>query len=73
MNTCLHTGHNAGTMRADTAARILAWIQQHNLPLCAHLPAQGLAGNSHMLMMDRNQDAVAALVQAWFVRHGLAR
>jgi pimeloyl-ACP methyl ester carboxylesterase len=37
------------------------------------LPAQGLAGNSHMLMMDRNQDAVAALVQAWFVRHGFAR
>jgi hypothetical protein len=37
------------------------------------LPAQGLAGNSHMLMMDRNQDAVAALVQAWFVRYGLAR
>lgn len=43
MNTCLHTGHNAGTMSADTAARILAWIQQHNLPLGAHLPAQGLA------------------------------
>jgi pimeloyl-ACP methyl ester carboxylesterase len=36
------------------------------------LPAQGLGGNSHMLMMDRNSDAVAARVQAWFVQQGLA-
>lgn len=29
------------------------------------LPARGICGNSHMIMMDRNADAVAAIVQDW--------
>lgn len=29
------------------------------------LPAQGIRGNSHMIMMDRNADEVAELVQRW--------
>jgi pimeloyl-ACP methyl ester carboxylesterase len=37
------------------------------------LPAEGLRGNSHMLMMDRNSDDVAARVQAWMARRGLMR
>ncbi len=37
------------------------------------LPAEGLAGNSHMLMMDTNSDEVAARVQAWMARQGLMR
>ncbi|WP_427770608.1 esterase [Comamonas thiooxydans] len=36
------------------------------------LPAQGIRGNSHMIMMDRNSDQIAALVQDWLVRRGLA-
>ncbi len=32
------------------------------------LPAEGVRGNSHMPMMDRNSDAVAARVQAWLER-----
>lgn len=29
------------------------------------LPAHGIHGNSHMLMLDRNSDRIAAMVQAW--------
>ena len=35
------------------------------------LPAAGIRGNSHMIMMDRNSDEVAALVQDWLVARGL--
>jgi pimeloyl-ACP methyl ester carboxylesterase len=37
------------------------------------LPARGIRGNSHMLMMDSNSDEVAALVQAWLADKGLMR
>lgn len=37
------------------------------------LPDRGLKGNSHMLMMDRNSDAVAALVQEWLTSKGLMK
>jgi hypothetical protein len=36
-----------------------------------NLPATGLQGNSHMPMMDRNSDAVAALIQKWLINHHL--
>jgi pimeloyl-ACP methyl ester carboxylesterase len=35
------------------------------------LPAMGIAGNSHLLMMDDNSDEVAAMVQSWMARKGL--
>jgi pimeloyl-ACP methyl ester carboxylesterase len=35
------------------------------------LPAMGIAGNSHMLMMDTNSDEIAGLIHAWIARHGL--
>ncbi len=37
------------------------------------LPAQGISGNSHMLMMDRNSDQIAALIQNWLVQRGLVK
>jgi pimeloyl-ACP methyl ester carboxylesterase len=37
------------------------------------LPARGIRGNSHMLMMDTNSDQVAALVQEWVAAKGLMR
>jgi len=37
------------------------------------LPAQGIHGNSHMPMMDRNSDQVAARIQAWMAANGLMR
>ena len=35
------------------------------------LPNLGIRGNSHMLMMDRNNLEVAALIQRWLERQGL--
>ncbi len=35
------------------------------------LPRLGIAGNSHMLMMENNNADIAALVQDWLVRHRL--
>ncbi|WP_237182637.1 alpha/beta hydrolase family protein [Roseomonas marmotae] len=37
------------------------------------LPAEGLRGNSHMMMMDTNSDEVAGRIQAWMERRGLMR
>lgn len=37
------------------------------------LPAQGISGNSHMLMMDRNSDQIAALIQNWLAQRGLVK
>src|SRR5262245_3255518 len=36
------------------------------------LPDAGLRGNSHMVMMDRNSDEVAALIQKWLASKGFA-
>lgn len=37
------------------------------------LPERGIRGNSHMVMMDRNSDVVADLVQEWLAARGLWR
>jgi uncharacterized protein (UPF0262 family) len=37
------------------------------------LPRIGIAGNSHMVMMDRNSDAVAGVIQNWLAARGLWR
>lgn len=37
------------------------------------LPDRGITGNTHMLMMDRNSDQIAALVQDWMGKQGLMR
>ncbi|HUL92087.1 MAG TPA: esterase [Burkholderiales bacterium] len=37
------------------------------------LPKAGLVGNSHMLMMDKNNLQVAALIQDWLAKQGLVR
>jgi pimeloyl-ACP methyl ester carboxylesterase len=36
------------------------------------LPDAGIKGNSHMIMMDKNSDQVAELIQKWLVGKGLA-
>jgi pimeloyl-ACP methyl ester carboxylesterase len=36
------------------------------------LPDVGLKGNSHMIMMDKNSDQVADLIQKWLVAKGLS-
>ena len=35
------------------------------------LPAMGIKGNSHMLMMDRNSDDIAKLINDWIAKQGL--
>ena len=37
------------------------------------LPERGITGNTHMLMMDRNSDQIAALIQDWMGRQGLMK
>ena len=36
------------------------------------LPDVGIKGNSHMVMMDKNSDQVADVIQKWLVGNGLA-
>ena len=40
-------------------------------PEVVDLPARGLAGNSHMMMMDKSSDQVAELIQKWLEQKGL--
>lgn len=35
------------------------------------LPELGITGNSHMLMMDRNSDQIATLIDRWLAKQGL--
>jgi pimeloyl-ACP methyl ester carboxylesterase len=37
------------------------------------LPKAGMRGNSHMMMMDRNSDQIAQLVQDWMAKQGLMK
>jgi pimeloyl-ACP methyl ester carboxylesterase len=37
------------------------------------LPARGIRGNSHMVMLDRNSDEVAQVLQDWLAARGLWR
>ena len=36
------------------------------------LPKMGIKGNTHMMMMDRNSDDIARLVNDWIGKQGLA-
>ena len=36
------------------------------------LPERGIKGNSHMLMMDKNNQAVLDVIAKWLVDNGLA-
>ena len=37
------------------------------------LPAVGIKGNSHLMMMDRNNLEVAQVIQDWLKKQGLAQ
>ena len=34
-------------------------------------PAERIRGNTHMMMMDKNSDEIADVVQTWLTKHGL--
>ena len=42
-------------------------------PEVIDLPAIGIKGNSHMVMMDKNNLEVAAVIQKWLAGQGLVR
>jgi hypothetical protein len=35
------------------------------------LPAMGIKGNTHMMMMDKNSDHIAKLISEWLAKQGL--
>ena len=37
------------------------------------LPKAGISGNSHMMMMDKNNTEIAALIQTWLEGKGLTK
>ena len=37
-----------------------------------NLPEIGIRGNSHMVMMDKNNEEVANVIHDWLLRQGLA-
>jgi pimeloyl-ACP methyl ester carboxylesterase len=60
------------TLRANLDA-FHETLRQHGVRVDEiDLPALGVHGNSHMLMMDRNSDEVAGRIQAWLESRGLA-
>lgn len=70
-----------GDHMATSAAwhRIRQGLDQYSNTLRSHgvtvdeldLPAMGITGNSHMLMMDTNSNLVASLIQEWLAGKGL--
>ncbi len=52
--------------------RYLDALKQDDVPVeVMDLPRMGITGNTHMMMMDRNSDVIAARIQAWLVRQGI--
>jgi pimeloyl-ACP methyl ester carboxylesterase len=37
------------------------------------LPKMGIKGNTHMMMMDKNSDQIASLIQGWLAKQGLMK
>jgi pimeloyl-ACP methyl ester carboxylesterase len=72
---CDYTGENAFWQRIR--ANIERWQGQirtaGGVADTLDMPAEGVRGNSHMIMMDTNSDDVAARIQAWMERRGLMR
>ncbi len=62
-----HIGRDARwpAIRARTEHYLDAVRAAGGLVEVLDLPARGIAGNSHMLMMEDNSDAIAALVHDW--------
>jgi hypothetical protein len=55
-------------MRAQYERSLAAWAAAGGSSDFHDLPANGIRGNSHMLMMDRNSDQILDLVVGWLDR-----
>ena len=60
-------------IRADTDKYAVALKAAGGTMDVVDLPALGICGNSHMMMMDKNSDLVAQLIQKWMTKHGLMK
>ncbi len=68
--------HRAGRAWPGIKATVLKFLDQvrrRGQPEVIDLPAIGIRGNSHMLMMDRNNREVAAVIQQRLAAKGLYR
>ena len=49
-------------------------LKQAGVPITVwRLPEMGISGNTHMMMMDKNSDKIAAMIQRWMNRNKLIK
>jgi pimeloyl-ACP methyl ester carboxylesterase len=61
-----------GAMRQNVYAYVQALKAAGGDATTIDLPDIGITGNTHMLMMDRNSDEVAGVIEHWLVTKGFA-
>jgi hypothetical protein len=61
------------TIRANNMKFHAAIRDAGGTPELINLPALGIKGNSHMLMMDKNSDVIAAVIQKWLEGKGFTK
>ncbi len=59
--------NEVGSFHVGGRAAVLSGLPEYDLPL------MGITGNTHMIMMDRNSDQIAALVSRWLIQQGLSK
>lgn len=62
-----------GQIQAPLKKMIAAQLKQGGVADEYDLPSMGVMGNTHMMMMDKNSDQVAALINGWLVKKGLSK
>ena len=61
------------TIRANNMKFHAAIRDAGGTPELINLPALGIKGNSHMMMMDKNSDVIAAVIQKWLEGKGFTK
>jgi hypothetical protein len=61
------------TIRANNMKFHAAIRDAGGTPELINLPAIGIKGNSHMMMMDKNSDVIAAVIQKWLEGKGFTK
>lgn len=62
-----------GQIQAPLKKMIAAQLKQGGVADEFDLPLMGVMGNTHMMMMDKNSDQVAGLINGWLVKKGLTK
>lgn len=66
-------GFKAAPARPDKVRALIAVETAGGSADVVDLPKAGMTGNSHMMMMDKNNTEVAAPIQTWLEGKGLAK